>query len=222
MACTGRSTVHRVTHARVDGHEACDGTPGIAEGPGAVAAGQKGAGRMDKASLAISVGSLLTAVAAAFFARHQLVAARQANSMPVFLQLAQEFRQKEFWEHERYILDELSIECSPEDGYSRLPAHAKYHFHVIASFYSSFAQLVRFVWSPPSWPLHHSGTESTKHGTRWNHSFARNVSLPARRYAGFFEDLVCRTRAKPQDDMMQKLGLMRLPMPQSGPPTRAE
>jgi hypothetical protein len=26
-----RDSVHRVTHARVDGHEACGGTPGIAD-----------------------------------------------------------------------------------------------------------------------------------------------------------------------------------------------
>jgi hypothetical protein len=176
---------------------------------------------MDKVSLAISVGSLLTAVAAAFFARHQLVAARQANSMPVFLQLAQEFRQKEFWEHERYILDDLSNECSPEDGYSRLPAHAKYHFHVIASFYSSFALLVRFR-------LVSTELASASFGYRINQAwremepFIRHErELAGRRYAGFFEDLVCRTMATSQDDVMQKLGLMRLPL-KSGPPTRSE
>ena len=177
---------------------------------------------MDKASLAISLGVLLTAVAAAFFARHQLVAARQANSLPVFLQLAQEFRQKEFWEHERYILDDLSNECSPKDGYARLPAHAKYHFHVIVSFYSSFALLVCFRLVSTELASASFGYRIDQAWQAMEPFILQERQLARRRYAGFFEDLVCRIRAKPQAAMMEELGLMRLPMPVSGPPTRSE
>ena len=177
---------------------------------------------MDKASLVISVGSLLAAVAAAFFARNQLVTARQANSMPVFLQLAQEFRQKDFWEHERYILDDLGKECKPEDGYSRLPAHAKYHFHVIAAFYSSFALLVRFRLVSTELASASFGYRIDQAWRKMEPFIRQERELASRRYAGFFEDLVCRIRATPQDEMMQKLGLMRLEVPNSEAPTRSE
>jgi hypothetical protein len=184
--------------------------------------GKKETWRMDKVSLVISVGSLLTAVAAALFARYQLVAARQANSMPVFLQLAQEFRQQDFWEHERYILDELNKECSPEKGYSSLPAHAKYHFHVIVSFYSSFGLLVRFGLTSVELASASFGYRMEQAWHAMKPFVLKERERPFRsQYAGFFEDLVYRTGGgKGQDEMMEKLGLM--PRSESGSPTRSE
>lgn len=92
----------------------------------------------------------ITAVAVSFFALifsllfalQQIRVMRQANQMPIFIDMIKEFRSKEFQQAEQYILHRLRYESPADSGVLRLKDEARLAATVIQSFFGVLADLV--------------------------------------------------------------------------------
>ncbi|MER5468294.1 hypothetical protein ABZX90_16835 [Streptomyces sp. NPDC002935] len=90
------------------------------------------------AAISISIAAL---VAAVWFARQQVRIAREANHLPVLVELLGQFRSVELNDHYLYVCTKLHEEHPPElgQGISGLPLHAKEAVYDVAYFLQTFA-----------------------------------------------------------------------------------
>jgi hypothetical protein len=90
------------------------------------------------AALAVSLLALI--ISAAFGAR-QIALMRNANYVPVLIDLLGQFRSLEFNDNYRYICTRLPVEHDPASGISGLPDDVRIKIYDIAYYYQLFAAL---------------------------------------------------------------------------------
>jgi hypothetical protein len=87
--------------------------------------------------------SLAAVVIAAYLSVRQVTLMRQANELPAFVDLFQEYRTGDFYVHQYFIINDLPA-YSTEKGYTGLPPEQRRHFLVMFDYMSSIACLVKF------------------------------------------------------------------------------
>jgi len=90
------------------------------------------------AALAVSLLALLVS---AVFAARQVALMRNANYVPVLIDLLSEFRSLEFNDNYRFVCTRLPIEYESTAGISGLPDEARAKIYDIAYYYQVFAAL---------------------------------------------------------------------------------
>jgi hypothetical protein len=90
-------------------------------------------------AVAVAFGALAVSL---FFAVRQTRVMRQANQMPIFIDMIREFRSREFQQAEHFILHRLRNENSPDKGVLKLPDEARFAVITVQSFFGVLANLV--------------------------------------------------------------------------------
>ena len=90
-------------------------------------------------SLIIAIIALVISVAVAL---RQIIIAKQANALPILIDMFQEFRSAKFKQHQSYVLENLKKEHNPEKGFRDLPESAKIHAITVSHFFDNLAVLV--------------------------------------------------------------------------------
>ncbi len=97
-------------------------------------------------SLVLNVVAVIVAFGALavslIFAMRQTRIMRQSNQVPLFVDLIQEFRSKDFQRAEQYVLCKLRKENSPEKGVLGLQDEARFASTTIQSFFGVLGHLV--------------------------------------------------------------------------------
>lgn len=85
--------------------------------------------------------SLIALGTSSLLAFRQTILQRQANHLPAYLSLLNEFRSREFNDHFRYVCDQLRQDHDPQLGISGLPPEAREAFYDVAYFLQNFVAL---------------------------------------------------------------------------------
>jgi hypothetical protein len=100
------------------------------------------------ASMLLNVIAVVVAFVAlsvsVIFAMRQTAIMRQANQMPVFVNLIQEYRSQNFQQAEHYVMHKLATENTPGDGVLRLPFEARCAATTVLSFFGTMGSLITY------------------------------------------------------------------------------
>lgn len=86
--------------------------------------------------------SVLALVVSVFVAWRQQRVSKQANSLPILVDMFQEWRTEGQKLHREYVYERLREECSPRLGYDDLPTQAKLHVKEVSNFLDNLGLLV--------------------------------------------------------------------------------
>jgi hypothetical protein len=92
-------------------------------------------------NVAALVISLLALAVSTYLTRRQSIAAKQANQIPVFVDLYREARTPDFYSRERSLWENLSGH-DPAKGLSGLSAELRHNAEVVYSYYSNMAYCI--------------------------------------------------------------------------------
>ena len=159
-------------------------------------------------ALAVSGGAFATSIVTA---RRQLKLANDSNVLPIIIDVFKETRTPEFSQSMEYIRDQLSVIHQPNDGYRNLPEEVKGHIRRVGLFYDDVGKLVAHEVVDERLILGAYGRAIVRtweklapfvYAERERH---RNLTMT------YFEDLACRAKSVPMQDVHRAVGLRRLP-----------
>lgn len=167
-----------------------------------------------------SIALNLIAVAVAFialagsviFAIRQIAIMRQANQMPVFVDLIQEYRSADFQHAEHYVIDNLAKERALNDGVAALSPNAKYCVTAVLSFFGTVGSLIAYGILQEDIAVSTLGFRADKLWVELEPFIAKERDvLGDNDFAKFFEDFVCRVRANWPPEEHYGITIRRLP-----------
>lgn len=161
--------------------------------------------------IAVVVAFIALAVSVMFAVR-QIAIMRQANQMPVFVNLIQEYRSPEFQQAEYYIMHKLAAENRRNDGILNLPFEARSNATRVLSYFGTLGSLIIYgileevmAVSTLGFRADHLWVELEPFVTKEREIRGNND------FAKFFEDVVCRIRANWPPEEHYGITIRRLP-----------
>jgi hypothetical protein len=155
----------------------------------------------------VSFGSALIAIAALILSVRQM---RRQNLLPVALDIFRESRENEWFQARDWVVTRLAAEHSPDQGVSGLPEHARERVRRVVFYYDNLGVFVAFKVIGQDLAVAFHGVGFTEAWVVLEPYIHREREIRAMRYAVFYEDLICRSRARPPNEVYQKLKLRRL------------
>ena len=92
-------------------------------------------------NMAAIIISLIALMISSYFAIRQSLATKQANQIPVFIDLFKDARNPEFRDRERSLWQDLN-KNDPSLGFSGLPREKRHDAEIVCSYYSTLAYCV--------------------------------------------------------------------------------
>lgn len=150
-------------------------------------------------SLAISVIGLLLSIAATVMSltilMRQTMFLRQANHIPIAVDLAQEFRSDPFLDAYDYVIHKLQQEHGSDLGVAGLPADARRAVDRITSYFTGLGALAAQQMLDEPYAITFMGYRANRAWDELEPYIIRERQIrDDSDYLVFFEDLVCRIR----------------------------
>ena len=160
----------------------------------------------------LAVTAAFTALAVSVvFAIRQIRLMRQTNEMPIFIQMLQEFRSREFQRAERYIMHDLK-EHPPSKGVLQLPEEASWAITTVQSFFGTLGSLIIYDIVSEAEAVSTLGYRANRLWTRLEPYIERERQIRGDDdYAQFWEDFVCRVRSNWPPEQHYRIVIRRLP-----------
>lgn len=153
---------------------------------------------MDESSILIIISLIISLVAlltAALLAIRQSILMRHTNELPIFIELTQEFRSRDFQRAEEYVLNQLAAEHSADLGISGLPEDAKAAVTTVLIFFNTFGAYVYFGLADEKIVVSLYAYRANRAWVALEpYIFAERRFRNDDYHVSFFEDLVCRIR----------------------------
>jgi hypothetical protein len=162
--------------------------------------------------LAVAAAFAALAVSAVVAIR-QIRLLRQTNEMPIFIEMLQEFRSREFQSAERYIINALG-EHPPNKGVLHLPEEASWAITTVQSFFGTLGSLIIYDIVSEAEAVSTLGYRANRLWTKLEPYIERERQIRGDDdYAKFWEDFVCRVRTNWPPEQHYKIVVRRLPRP---------
>ncbi|TYK51439.1 DUF4760 domain-containing protein [Actinomadura decatromicini] len=163
---------------------------------------------LDLATLTISITALVVSLVLTL---RQIRLASGGNHLPVVLDAFRETRSPAWFEAQKYVLNELTAEHTPDYGYRGLPERARAHAGAVGLFFDDLGKLVAHDVIDQSLVIGAYGTGIVR---LWD-VLAPYVYTERREYGFhfwiYFEDLAARTAAEGPDAVYADLHLRSRP-----------
>lgn len=174
--------------------------------------------RSMSSSLVLNVLAVVVAFIAltvsVIFAMRQITIMRQANQMPVFVDLIQEYRSQDFQQAEHYVMYKLAREHTSSDGVLSLPSEARHAATVVLSFFGTVGSLIAFGILKEDIAVSTLGSRADKLWTDLEPFIIKERQrLGDSDFAKFFEDFVYRIRTNWPPEEHYGILIHRLPQP---------
>lgn len=171
---------------------------------------------MDQQSLIINVAALVFSLVAlllsTYVAVDQARIMRQANSLPITIDLFREFRSPEFKVSQAYVLSSLRDDFPPiNKGLRALPEPAFSHARIVSHFFDNLGVFVANNIVSERLVVSFIGDTLLACWSVLEPYILQERQSQGFEYQTYFEDLVARARANPPQEARRKLGLRTLP-----------
>lgn len=166
-------------------------------------------------NLVALIFSVLAIAVSGWMALRQTRIMRQANQLPIIVELFQEFRGQSIQDSERFILLELRRQHDPNLGYTNLPEPAKAHVHNINTFFISIGVLIAYGVIDAEIMITIIGYRAQQIWSVLEPFVRREREIRGSSYGDYFEDFVSRCCRTPPETLMEQLKLGRMPVGRS-------
>jgi hypothetical protein len=168
---------------------------------------------MDISSFLNAIALALSLVALAISARlakKQTQVMKNANLLPVVIEMLREVRGPEFRPHLDYVQYRLASEYPARLGYSGLPHEAQEHVLATTNLFDQLGLLVAHHVIDEKLVIGYAGSVLDQTWSSLEPFTLEERSLRKRQFLVYFEHLVCRTRTLSPAKVNASLGLQRV------------
>jgi hypothetical protein len=158
-------------------------------------------------SLLVSFGGALIALIALVLSVGQT---RRQNLVPVALDIFRESRTEEWFRARDWVVTRLATEHSPDSGVSGLPEPARERVRRVVFFYDNLGVFVAYGVIGQDLAIGFHGVGMNEAWLALEPYIRREREIRKMGYVVFYEDLVCRFRARSPAEVYGKLKLRRL------------